>query len=155
MALNNAANSITGSFIGNGANLTNVNAATLNGVSAVGFWQTGGNNLANGQILGSTNNQSLAIFVGGLQALLITTNPADSANLVGGSPANIVDSGVEGSVIAGGGKPTFWGRRHRIICRPTFPLLAAAAGIGFKPAPIIPPLSPVGTTLFPPMRTNR
>lgn len=109
VALNNAANSITGRFTGDGANVTNVNAATLNGVTAVGFWQTGGNNLANGQILGSTNNQSLAIYVGGQQELLITTNPADSANLVGGSPANMVDSGVEGSVIAGGGTTNFLG----------------------------------------------
>jgi hypothetical protein len=93
----------SGGLSGNGANVTNVNAATLNGLSATNLWQSGGNNVANGQFLGSTNNQAMEVRVGNQRALMITTNPADSANIIGGSPANFIDSGVKGAVIAGGG----------------------------------------------------
>ena len=54
-------------FTGNGANVTNVNATALNGLTATNFWQTGGNNVAGGQFLGSTNNQPLEIRVGGVR----------------------------------------------------------------------------------------
>src|ERR1039457_2502166 len=55
-------------FAGNGANVTNVNAAALNGLNATNFWQLGGNNVAAGQFLGSTNNQQVIIMVNGLEA---------------------------------------------------------------------------------------
>ena len=98
-----------GALAGNGANVTNVNAASLNGLNATNFWQLGGNNVAAGQFLGSTNNQPVALYVGNQQAFLITTNPADSANFIGGSPANVIDAGVEGAVIAGGGTTNYSG----------------------------------------------
>ena len=109
VTLNNANNILTGSFTGNGVNVTNVNALSLNGLRATNFWQLGGNNVASGQILGSTNSQALEVRVANQRVLLIATNPADSANLVGGSPANIIDAGVEGAVIAGGGTTNFLG----------------------------------------------
>jgi len=68
VTLNNAGNSFSGSYAGNGAGVTNVNAAALNGLNATNFWQLGGNNVAAGQFLGSTNNQPLEIRVGGVRA---------------------------------------------------------------------------------------
>ncbi len=56
--LNNAGNS----FTGNGAGVMNVNATALNGLGASNFWQLGGNNVAAGQFLGSTNNQPLELW---------------------------------------------------------------------------------------------
>lgn len=109
VTLNNANNSLTGVFTGDGASVSNVNAALLNGLGASSFWQLGGNNVAAGQILGSTNSQALEVRVANQRVLLITPNPADSANLVGGSPANIIDAGLEGAVIAGGGTTNFQG----------------------------------------------
>ncbi len=94
-------------FSGNGAGVTNVNAAMLNGVGSGGFWQLGGNNVFAGQFLGSTNKQSLELRAGNQRGLLITTNYSDSPNLVGGSPANLVDAGVRGAVIAGGGTTNY------------------------------------------------
>lgn len=94
---------------GNGAGVTNVNAAALGGLTVGNFWQLGGNNVSGGQFVGSTNNQSVELWVGNQRALLITTNPADSANVIGGSPVNGVDAGVRGAVIAGGGSTNFLG----------------------------------------------
>jgi len=99
VTMNNAGNSFTGS----GAGLTGVNAVALNGLNATNFWQTGGNNVAPGQFFGSTNNQAVEIRVSSQRALLLTANASDSPNIIGGSPANVIDAGVTGAVIAGGG----------------------------------------------------
>jgi hypothetical protein len=102
------------SFSGNGANVTNVNAASLNGLSSSNFWQAGGNNVANGQFLGSTNNQPVEIRVNGGRALQLvpTVNDANHSNLVNlvaGSSGNYIAAGVYGSVIAGGGASYYFG----------------------------------------------
>ena len=110
LTLNNANNVFNGSFSGNGANVTNVNAAALNGLTASSFWQLGGNAVAGGQFLGSTNNQPVELRVGNVRALLMTTNPADAPNLIGGAAVNTIDAGVEGAVIAGGGTLNFLGQ---------------------------------------------
>jgi hypothetical protein len=92
-----------GSFAGNGANVTNVNAAALNGLNATNFWQSGGNNVAAGQFLGSTNNQPVEIWANGTRALRLEPN-ATAPNVIGGSVANS-DSGtpeVVGGTIGGG-----------------------------------------------------
>jgi trimeric autotransporter adhesin len=109
VTLNNAGNSFSGTLAGNGASVTSVNAAALNGLNATNFWQLVGNNVSSSQFFGSTNDEPLRIRVNNLRALLITTNPADSANLIGGSPANAIDAGIEGSVIAGGGTTNYLG----------------------------------------------
>jgi hypothetical protein len=109
LALTNAGNSFSGSYAGNGAGVTSVNAAALSGLTSTNFWQLGGNDVSSSQFLGSTNNLPVRIRVNNLRALIITTNPADSANLIGGSPANAIDAGIEGSVIAGGGTTNFEG----------------------------------------------
>jgi trimeric autotransporter adhesin len=108
VAFFNSQNSFLGSFNGNGTGLTNVNARTLGGVASSNLWQLGGNAVANGQFLGSLNNQALELKVNGLRALRLepTINDATHSNMVnviGGSPANFVPNGIYGATIAGGG----------------------------------------------------
>jgi hypothetical protein len=107
LSLNNAGNS----FSGNAANLTGVNAASLGGVNATNFWQTGGNNVAAGQFLGSTNNQALELWVNGGRALRLEpgTSGEGAPNVVGGSPFNFVQSGVVAGTIGGGGATNYFG----------------------------------------------
>ena len=99
---------LSGAFSGSGANVTNVNAAALNGLNATNFWQTGGNNTAAGQFLGSTNNQPLELWVNNRRALrlepVLDNGPeVSTVNVVGGSRGNRVVNGVRGATIAGGG----------------------------------------------------
>ena len=107
VTLNNAANQFTGSFAGNGANVTNVNAATLGGLAPSNFWQLGGNSISLGQFLGSVNNQPMAILANNLQVMRFAyaSNSVDgySPNLIGGNSANNVSAGVVGATIGGGG----------------------------------------------------
>jgi hypothetical protein len=105
---------LSGSFIGSGGSLTGVNAATLNGLGSGGFWQLGGNNVSNGQFLGSTNNQPVEIWAGGQRALRLEPTANDNlhsniVNVVGGSSGNFIAPGVYGSVIAGGGALNYYG----------------------------------------------
>ncbi len=80
VTLNNAGNS----FTGNGANLSNVNAATLGGLGAGGFWQTGGNAGTSPGVnfLGTTDNQALEILAGGGVGIG-TASPAHSFSVYG------------------------------------------------------------------------
>jgi hypothetical protein len=91
-----------GSFSGDGAGVTNVNAAALNGLNATNFWQLGGNNVAPGQFLGSTNNQPLELWVNGQRALRLEPN-TNSPNVIGGWSNNFAGSGVVIGTIGGGG----------------------------------------------------
>ncbi len=101
VALNNAGNSFSGSYSGNGAGVTNVNAAALNGLNATNFWQLGGNNVATGQFLGSTNNQPLEIRVGGVRAGWIS--PSNGLpNIVLGPTQNGISNTTAASSILGG-----------------------------------------------------
>ena len=116
VTLNNANNNFSGAFIGNGANVTNVNAATLGGLSAAGFWKTGGNagTTSGSSFLGTTDNQPLELMVNGRRALRLepTANDATHSNMVnviGGSPANYVSNGVCGATISGGGAVIYGG----------------------------------------------
>ena len=90
---------------GNGASVTNVNAVLLDGISATNFWQTGGNagtSPANGNYLGTTDNEPLELWVNNSRGLRI--EPAgDAPNLIGGAPENFVAPGVIGSTVGGGG----------------------------------------------------
>ena len=102
------------SLAGNGANVTNVNAAALNGLTASNFWQLGGNNVAIGQFLGSTNNQPVEIWVNGGRAFRIESASndifyADTFNLIGGSSLNYITPGIYGSTISGGVGGNFYG----------------------------------------------
>jgi hypothetical protein len=103
VTLNNSANVISGSFYGNGTGISNVNAVTLNGVTAGAFWQLGGNNVAGGQFLGSTNNQPVEIWANGTRSFRVEPNTNGAPNVIGGAPINYVDPGIVGATIAGGG----------------------------------------------------
>jgi hypothetical protein len=91
-------------FSGNGAGVTNVNAAALNGLSASNFWQTGGNTVSAGQFLGSTNNQPLELWVNGARAFRLEPN-TNSPNVIGGYAGNSVSGNLAyGATIGGGGQ---------------------------------------------------
>lgn len=90
------------SFSGNGANLSNVNAVALNGLSSSNFWQLGGNTVSTGQFLGSTNHQSVVVEVNGQEAVRYEPT-TDTPNVVGGYASNSVQAGLVGVTIGGGG----------------------------------------------------
>ena len=110
------AGSFRGSFYGDGMGLTSVNAAALNGLNASSFWTTNGNagaNPTNGAFLGTTDYLPLEFHVINHRALRIEPvqqtkisighNYSNVVNIVGGSSVNYIASGVNGSVISGGG----------------------------------------------------
>jgi hypothetical protein len=101
---NNAANQFTGAFSGSGASLANVDAVSLEGRDADGFWRTDGNlTLGLGpHFLGTTDNAPLEFKVNNQRALRL--EPADGIpNVVGGSISNTVFLNVQGATIGGGG----------------------------------------------------
>lgn len=109
-------NNVNNSFSGNGAGLTNVNATTLNGLPAAGFWETKGNagTTPGVNFLGTTDNQALELHVNGQRALRLepttdNANIAGAVNVINGSPANIVATGVQGGTIGGGGASIYFG----------------------------------------------
>lgn len=106
---NNPSNQFTGTFTGNGANVTNVNALTLNGLGSGAFWQLGGNNVATGQFVGSLNNQPMEIWANNSRALRLEPNTNGAPNVIGGSPANFVASGTVGATVGGGGATNYLG----------------------------------------------
>ena len=107
VTFNNATNSFSGTYSGNGGGLTNVNAATLGGMAPGNFWQVGGNagTTAGVNFLGTTDNQPLEIHVNGGRVLRLEPDSlgAGSPNVIGGSPSNVVTTS-SGATIAGGGK---------------------------------------------------
>jgi hypothetical protein len=101
--LNNSANQFTGAFAGNGANMTNVNAAALGGFGANAFWQLNGNagSTPGANFLGTADNLPMEFKVNGTRAFRLEPNP-NAPNVLGGSAANEVTNGIYGAVIAGG-----------------------------------------------------
>ena len=67
-------------------------------------FQDGGNAFGNVAVLGTTDNNALDIRVDNARAMRY--EPGYSPNVIGGSAANLVDSGVYGATIGGGGDPT-------------------------------------------------
>lgn len=111
----NFSGTVTANLIsGNGANVTNVNAAALNGLNAGNFWQLGGNNVSAGQFLGSTNYQPVEIWSGGnriahFEAVSNDVNRSSIANVINGSALNSANAGAVGVTIAGGGSGNYYG----------------------------------------------
>ena len=110
VTFNNAGNSFAGAFTGtvsgDGSGMTNVNAATLNGLTSANFWKTNGNagaNPTNGAFLGTTDNLPLELKVNGTRVLRLEPTASASPNVIGGSPVNFVAPGVVGATISGGG----------------------------------------------------
>lgn len=83
-----------------GANLVWATPST-----ASGAWGTTGNSgtAPPGNFLGTTDNQPLELRVHGARALRLEAVTNDAPNIIGGASINGVDSGMTGSVIAGGG----------------------------------------------------
>ena len=117
VAFNNGGNSFSGSFTGNGANVTNVNAATLDGLGAANFWKTTGNagTTAGVNFVGTTDNQPLELHVNGRRVVRLEHAPEDKAdisnavNVIQGSSANAVGPDVHGATIGGGGADFYFG----------------------------------------------
>jgi len=109
--MTNPGNILAGSFTGDGARLTNVNAATLDGLTAPSFWQLGGNggSAAGTNFLGTTDNQALELKVNNMRALRLEPNTNGAPNVIAGSPVNTVAPGVVGATISGGGAPLYFG----------------------------------------------
>lgn len=107
VTLNNANNS----FSGNGAGLTSVNAATLNGVSAFGFWEATGNSGTTPAVnfVGTADNQPLELHVNGVRALRLEPNANGVPNVIGGSQSNFVATGTTGAFVGGGGSTNYLG----------------------------------------------
>jgi hypothetical protein len=106
VTMNNAANQFTGAFAGNGTDVTNVNAATLNGLSSAGFWKTNGNagaNPATGAFIGTSDNFPIEFKANGARVLRLEPRASGSPNVVAGASANSVAATAEGATIAGGG----------------------------------------------------
>jgi len=100
-------------FVGDGSGLTGV---TLDGATASDFWQLDGNSgtTVGLDFLGTTDGQPLEFRVNNSRGWRLEPTAADGdhagmVNVVGGSPANVVGSGVYGAVIAGGGAVNFFG----------------------------------------------
>ena len=96
---------LSGSFTGNGAGVTNVNAATLGGLTSSGFWRTNGNagaNPMNGAFLGTTDKLPLEFKVNGARALRLEPTSSGLPNLVAGHQSNATRPDVHGATIAGG-----------------------------------------------------
>jgi len=113
VTFNNAANSFTGAFTGNGAGLSNVNVSTLNGLTSASFWKTNGNleaNPTNGAFIGTLDNLPLEFRVNGQRVLRLEPNTA-SPNVIGGVAGNSVSNGVAGATIGGGGGNLFLANR--------------------------------------------
>jgi hypothetical protein len=109
LTFSNSANSFAGTFSGNGAALSNVNALTLGGIGSNGFWRTVGNagTTPGVNFLGTTDNQPLAVKVNGATALRIDPT-ATAPNIIGGLSGTlptVVGANVRGAVVAGGNAP--------------------------------------------------
>ena len=101
---------LAGTFTGNGANLTNVPAASLGGLGAAGFWKTGGNGGTTPGVnfVGTTDNVPLELWVNGSRAFRLEPNTNGAPNVIGGAAVNFVSTNnpyaaTEGATIAGGG----------------------------------------------------
>ncbi len=106
LVTNQASNlTLTGTFLGNGGNLTNVNAALLNGISSAGFWRTNGNldaNPTNGAFLGTIDPLPFELRVDSRRALRVEVGDGHP-NLIGGHFRNAVTNQARGAAIGGGG----------------------------------------------------
>jgi hypothetical protein len=123
LTLSNANDAFSGTFSGVGANVSGVNAASLNGLNKTNFWQTGGNGgtSAGVNFLGTTDDQPLEFWVNNTRGLRLESGLADAPvggappglqgapSLAGGLNQNSISAGVQGATIAGGGDVEFIG----------------------------------------------
>ena len=91
-----------GTFTGNGTGLSNLSASAIVGWALGNAWTLGGNNVAPGQFLGSTNDQPLELWVSGRRALRLEPVDGGFPNVLGGDSINTIAGGVGSATIAGG-----------------------------------------------------
>ncbi|MBI3853436.1 MAG: tail fiber domain-containing protein [Verrucomicrobia bacterium] len=113
--------SFSGSFSGNAAGLTNLEASQLSGTvpasALANAWKLTGNSgtISNTHFLGTTDSQPLELKVNAQRVLRFErdTNTVVFGslipNIIGGYESNIVTKGVGGATIAGGGGPQWYG----------------------------------------------
>jgi len=109
-AANNFAGSFNGGFVGaftgNGSTISNVNALTLGGVPATGYWKTNGNagaNPTNGAFIGTTDQMPLELRANGHRALRLEPDSSGFfPNIIEGSDGNTIQPGILSSTIGGG-----------------------------------------------------
>ena len=100
-------------FFGDGSALTNIDALTLGGVGASGFWKTSGNaGTTSSDFLGTIDAQPLELRVNNVRGMKLiptveTGTRVGIVNIANGSPANTISAGVYGGTIAGGGASNF------------------------------------------------
>lgn len=98
-----------GTVSGGGSTLTSVNALTVDGLGASNFWQLGGNSVAAGQFIGTTDSQPFDLYAGNVRALRLVVRTdsegiyTGAPNVVGGSSVNSASSSYVGETIGGGG----------------------------------------------------
>lgn len=116
VAFTNTNDSFAGTFAGNGASVTNVNAAQLNGLNSGNFWQTAGNSgtTPGPNFIGTADNMPLELHVKGLRAARFeptadTVNISNVVNVIAGSPVNVAAAGVYGATVGGGGASYYFG----------------------------------------------
>lgn len=94
---NNPANT----YCGDGGCLTNVNAATIGGLTSANFWQLTGNTVSGSSFLGTLNNFPLEIKVNNNHALRLV--PAPVPSLEGGYIQNSTHGFNAAAIVGGGG----------------------------------------------------
>jgi len=139
VTFNNSNNSFNGSFSGNGANVTNVNAATLGGLSNSNFWKTTGNagTLTGANFIGTTDNQPLELRVNGQRALRLEpvvngSNFSNDVNVIGGSSVNFVAPGISGATISGGGAGSYFGAHLTNSTASDFTVIGGGAAVNIQ-----------------------
>ena len=76
-------------------------------------WALGGNSgTTAANFLGTSDNQPLELKVNGARALRLEPNTSGAPNVIGGSSRNIINAGVVGGTIAGGGATIFLGSSY-------------------------------------------
>jgi hypothetical protein len=98
-----APGAVTGSAVADSQLVRSINGQTDHVTVPTNFWRLSGNGGTVGgtDFIGTTDNQPLELKVNGQRALRL--EPGFTANLIGGSPENTIESGSVGSTIGGGG----------------------------------------------------
>jgi hypothetical protein len=126
---------LNGSFSGNGAGITGVDADLLDGLHGSAFWKLAGNTgtTPGTDFLGTTDNQPLELKVNGMRGLRLEPGDYGSPNVIGGSPDNWVADGVMGATIAGGGATNIGGGSFSNSVASLFGTVGGGLGNTIKP----------------------
>jgi len=85
--------------------ISNFNADLLDGLEGWAFWSITGNTgtLAGTHFLGTADNQPLELKANRQRVLRLEPDTNGAPNVIGGAPLNVVDPGIMGATIGGGG----------------------------------------------------